>query len=185
MTYTYQDRIVALYETITEENLESKSVAGLRDIRNSLKEVEATISFVRRKAQGWLDMIGSELTKRTTGDVADCNEIIEDLPKILSSERQGKAVPHPWASPSTGAPIANELEENLNSDLAYLVDAEILSKLDELKDDELRELFSKLEKFEHALSADRRKSHELIDSVQSHIINRYKKGDIKADELLK
>lgn len=162
-------------------NLTNIGLADLRSERAECSSAETDVSFVRRLTQGRLDIIGHEVQRRNGGtETANLNEVLFEIPTILSdapvTARAGQR------APDIDTPTESALK--LSARLDQIVSPPQLSDVGQLDDDALVELVSKLEKFEHELSTQRRALHERIDSIQAEIVRRYRDGEASVDTLL-
>jgi hypothetical protein len=154
----------------------------LRQLRIEASAAEGDVSFVRRVAQGRLDIIGHEARQRAGAhdNEPETAGLLFDLPDILGG-----------ASPNTvpsGRPIAihqpGTLAQALIAQLDHLASPAELTSLDRLDDDRLASLRDGLRDFEVELSATRRRLHERIDSIQNEVARRYREGEASIDSLL-
>lgn len=134
--------------------------------RTELYEVEGQLSFVRRVAQGRIDILCTELERRDAGgDPDDLGDLIRRLPDVFG----GPGV----VTTARGA-------EEVSPDERYLVpvdsiaDAGLFLALPEHTDSDLDALVVRLEAAENDISEQRRTLHEAIDAVQCEIARRYR-----------
>ncbi|MEM9133420.1 MAG: hypothetical protein AAF962_19070 [Actinomycetota bacterium] len=162
-------------------------LSDLRDLRVTCSAAEGDVSFVRRLAQGRLDIVGHETRRRAgvaDGD-PDVSTLLFDIPDILIDGNGGSAGP----SGTPGArPVAvhepGVLAQSLIAELERTVTAAQLSSLGDLDDDRLAGLVEDLGRFEVDLSTTRRRLHERIDAIQGEIARRYRDGEASIDSLL-
>src|SRR5437870_5203884 len=65
-------------------DLQSRSIEEIRAMRDECRRAEDGLSFVRRQAQGRLDIVAAELTRRNEGKgPSDPADIVDQLPAIL------------------------------------------------------------------------------------------------------
>ena len=153
----------------------------LRDLRTACSAAEGDVSFVRRLAQGRLDIVGHE-TRRRSGAVdtePEISGLLFDLPDIMTEAPSG--------GPS-GRPIAIHEPGTIAQTLVTQLDREAspseLASLGGLEGDKLALLMDTLRDFEVELSTTRRRLHERIDSIQNEIARRYRDGEASIDSLL-
>lgn len=156
-------------------------LGDLRDLRVSCSEAEGDVSFVRRLAQGRLDIVGHE-TRRRSGVVdsePDLSTLLYDLPDIMSEQTGGSPSGRKVAIHEPGV-LAQSLVARLNDTAT----ATQLGALGQLDTDHLTDLMDALRDFEVELSTTRRRLHERIDSIQGEIARRYRDGEASIDSLL-
>lgn len=163
--------------------LTARPIDQLRRVRVECTHVEGDVSLVRRIAQGRLDIVGHE-TRRRAGDEsaeADVPGLLFDLPDLMTDEPSGSGVPG-GRSVQIGEPgaVAGALVEQLDA-MASPAD---LGGVDQMTDEQLRELFERIRAFEVELSSVRRQLHERIDAIQSEIGRRYRDGEASVDSVL-
>jgi hypothetical protein len=152
----------------------------LRSTRAEAQRIETGLSYLRRLAQGRLDIVAAEQRRRIEGgDPLDHDHLVEGLSDILGDRLQ--------------APGNGRLPQLIGPDLADVDTGELdaiagpnrLANLGDCTDDELASLVEKLSSFEAGVSAQRRSLFEEIDAVQAEITRRYKTGEASVETLLK
>lgn len=164
--------------------LTTRPIDQLRRIRVECSQVEGDISLVRRVSQGRLDIVGHE-TRRRAGDESaqgDVTGLLFDLPEILSD------APAAGAGVPGGRPVDVGEPGNVAAALVQQLDAMAspadLAGVDQMTDQQLRELFERIRAFEVELSSIRRQLHERIDAIQAEIGRRYRDGEASVDSIL-
>lgn len=164
--------------------LTTRPIDQLRRIRVDCSQVEGDISLVRRISQGRLDIVGHE-TRRRAGDEAaqgDVTGLLFDLPEIMSdAPSTGGGIP--GARPvNVSAPgnVAAALVEQLDA----MASPSDLAGIDNMAENQLRELFERIRSFEVEMSSIRRQLHERIDAIQGEIGRRYRDGEASVDSIL-
>lgn len=161
-------------------SLQSRPIEELRALRDQLGEIEAGLSFVRRMAQGRLDIVLAEFHARLQGRAETAHELVGRLPQVLSGQARG-----------TGQPRAvREVEipqftEQILAELDQLLHPTDLTAIEGLGVDDLDSAAQRVSSFERSLSVKRSEVHRLIDEVQDEIIGRYRSGSVSVDDLLK
>jgi len=155
----------------------------VRTMRDECRRAEDGLSYVRRQAQGRLDIVANELTRRNEGKgPSDAADIVDQLPAIL-----GHGV-------STQGGILNVRSTNLEPpddtgdlivELEGILHESSLTGLGQITDDELRELVDRLTEYERVVSDRRRALHDRLDALQAEIVRRYKTGEVSVESLLK
>jgi hypothetical protein len=164
-------------------DLQSRPMEEVRAMRDECRQAEDGLSYVRRQAQGRLDIVASELTRRAEGkgpsDVAD---IVDQLPSILghgvsTSGRISEVRTTNLEPPAEAAQLIIELEGILHESS--------LTGLGQITDDELRQLVDRLTEYERLVSDRRRGLHDRLDALQAEIVRRYKSGEVTVESLLR
>jgi hypothetical protein len=147
-------------------NLAAFDVDGLHQKKDECVELETEYSFVRRLAQGRIDIIEAEQRRRETGGGLD--ELLAMLPKILAD--QG-----PRPSPSQ-ARLAQQLAPSpdiaFSRGLEHLVGDATLARLPDLSDEEIAEALTQLKQLEREVSAVRRSLHEVLHVLETDLAQR-------------
>ena len=128
-------------------------------------ELENRVSYVRRLAQGRIDILAAELERRATGGSVE--ELVASLPAILAAGESrasgaGTRVPKQLAPEELG----------LDSDAARLVTDDTLANLPDRSDAEIQAALAELREFEVEISARRRALHGVIDRVERELAQR-------------
>ncbi len=164
------------------------SITELRHMRDAFQTCETAISLVRRVSQGWLDIVNAGVEAKSQGNISGDSEIsslVERLPDILTStspERESSV--RPLSVSTTGVEHNEKLERELMDRLGSFLGGRPLGTLSELSTPEAQQLSEKLSEFERNLSKTRHECHRVIDSLQDEIVQRYKSGEVRADEWL-
>lgn len=161
-------------------DLAASSVRDLREHRDRLDEIESTLSFGRRIAQGRLDIVVSEIEARATGET-DPGGIVARLPEVLS--RQAPSVSAAAPRPPRDL-VLTPLAEDLAAALDRVVTTDELGDVTTVADDRLAAMAAAIADAERSISTRRSEVHRLIDAVQEEIIGRYRSGSTTVDELL-
>lgn len=165
-------------------------LTDLRQLRVACSEAEGDVSFVRRVAQGRLDIVGHEARRRSGADDAapERSALLFDLPDILSLGAPAASGSGAGAGPGQGRMLAIQapgaLAHDLLGDLDRAAAPTELTALEQLSDDRLAALLEALRAFEVDLSTSRRRLHERIDTIQGEIARRYRDGEASIETLL-
>src|SRR4051812_18366000 len=164
-------------------DLQGRPMEEIRTMRDECRRAEDGLSFVRRQAQGRLDIVAAELTRRNEGKgPSDAADIVDQLPAIL-----GHGV-------STQGGILNVRSTNLEPpddtgdlivELEGILHESSLTGLGQITDDELHGLVDRLTEYERLVSDRRRALHDRLDALQAEIVRRYKTGEVSVESLLK
>jgi len=164
-------------------DLQSRSIEEVRAMRDECRRAEDGLSFVRRQAQGRLDIVASELVRRSEGKgPSDAADLVDQLPAILghgvsasgdvTNVRTTSLEPPPEAS-------------TLIIELEGILHESSLLGLGQITDEELRELVDRLTEYERLVSDRRRALHDRLDALQAEIVRRYKSGEASVESLLR
>ena len=151
----------------------------LRAVRAECAEGETAVSFARRLSQGRLDIVGHEVRQRQGEEGGDMNELLFELPDILTDGGGGAAGMRRVTVEQPG-----EIAEALVAELDGIASPSDLAGVADLADDRLAELVTSLGNFEQALSGIRRSLFDRIDDLQGEIAPRYRDGEASVDSLL-
>jgi hypothetical protein len=164
------------------DDLTSRSIEQIRAMRAECQGVETSISYVRRLAQGRLDIVAAELRwRRDGGDPPDLHSLVEHLPEILGEHVHAPGV---GRLPTLMAPGDDEVTRRLTSRLDAIVDANTLGSLPELDADEVQAIMARLAELEREVSGQRHAFFTRIDALQAELTRRYKTGEASVESLL-
>ncbi len=151
------------------------SVDEIRAERARLQAQEDAVSFVRRLAQGRLDLARDEEHRRQTNAAAA--DVASGLAGVFGQEHGGgSARPPRETNVSTDHPLVVELEK--------LCESIGFGALRQLDVDSLHAVIDQLSQFESARSAERRALFDNIDALTKELVRRYKDGGATVDALL-
>ena len=164
--------------------LDDRPLGDLRALRAECEQAEVAVSFARRVLQGHLDIVASELRRRSAGgavDAAALHDLVDRLPQILADETGRSAGP-------SGRPV--DLDPDLPvGDVLAALDAAMggagaLTDLERRDLTEVEGLAERLRQLERELSGTRRALHERIDLLKTEVAARYERGEITIEGLL-
>ncbi len=156
-------------------NFDSLSVEEIRARRASLQAQEDAVSFVRRLAQGRLDLARDEERRRQSNDQSV--NVERELAEVFGQEHGGgSARPPRETNVSADHPLVVELER--------LCESIGFGSLRQLDVDSLRAVIDELTAFESARSSERRALFDEIDALTAALVRRYKDGGANVDSLL-
>ncbi len=168
--------------------LEKLETTEVRARRTRCQQVENATSYVRRLAQGRLDIVGAELARRNSGAGAgELSDLIEQLPDILADGPRSATTP--VSSAASGRPplelepdrtVVDALVEQLDR-ICPLTDVGVLT---ELGLEALASMADQVGSFEQDVSLYRRRLHDVIAALQSDITRRYMSGEENVESLL-
>lgn len=150
-------------------------LAGIRAARAALQAQEDAVSFVRRMAQGRLDIARDEQRRRAEN--LPTSQTATDLAGVFGQEHGGgSARPPRETNISTDHPLVIELEQLCDrvgfGSIRTLDEAALLGVIDELS------------AFENARSGERRMLFDQIDTLTAELVQRYKQDGADVDSLL-
>jgi hypothetical protein len=148
-------------------------IDDLRRMRSECTELENGVSYMRRVAQGRLDVLMAETERRANGGGGDLSDLIARLPELLSD--------------GVRAPGSGRVDQDLNPPdsvvgplsavLDGVVGSSIMAEVANLGDDELSAASIALRNFEDSLSTSRRSLHNTIDSLNDELARRIAAGE--------
>lgn len=161
------------------DDVTALSMDELRTRRAECQAVEVGLSYVRRLAQGRLDIVAAEQRRRVEGgEPLDSAHLVEGLSDILGDHLMA---PGNGRLPQLMTPDLGEID---TTGLDAIAGPGRISSLDELGDDDLAGLVEQLSSYETDVSARRRALFEEIDAIQAEITRRYKTGEASVETLL-
>ena len=156
-------------------NFEQLSLDEIRSRRARLQAQEDAVSFVRRLAQGRLDLARDEERRRQSNDRSV--NVESELAEVFGQEHGGgSARPPRETNVATDHPLVVELERLCES-LGF-------GSLRQLDVDSLQAAIEQLAAFELARSSERRALFDEIDALTAELVRRYKDGGANVDSLL-
>lgn len=165
--------------TGADGDLTRLDVAGLRRRRAESVDAETGVSYLRRLAQGALDIARGEQARRATGTGGDLAGLVHDLPAILgeAARPEGRGRISPQLEPT-------QVEPALQAELDELVGGIGAAAVTAVDDAELARLVDRLAVLERKISARRREMHVRIDALQAELVRRYRSGEATVESLL-
>jgi len=162
------------------DGLSERSMEQIRAMRDECQQAETAVSYLRRVAQGRLDIVHAYLDDEGEGGSADMTKLVERLPEIIGA---GPArPPGPGRLPSSMGPDLRH--DDLTSSVDAVLDGTRIGELPTMDRAQLQDIADRLGAIEVAISDNRRALHERIDKLQGEIVDRYKRGDASPDGLL-
>lgn len=153
----------------------SLPLSELRSLRETLRQREDAVSFVRRLAQGRIDLVVAVRTSRRdgTGEIS-----LEDIVRsgVGPAPGTGSARPPRDTDVAADHPLLKEFED--------LCDRLGFDNMSDLDDAALEALDAGLRAFEAAQSEIRHTLFGRIDALTAELVHRYKSGDASVDSLL-
>ncbi|NCZ69895.1 MAG: hypothetical protein EBY80_06955 [Actinobacteria bacterium] len=152
----------------------SLALADLRAERDSLRKTEDAVSFVRRLAQGRVDLVAAVRASRVGGTSVTAADIVKS--GVGPAPSTGSARPPRDTDIAGDHPLLAEFES--------LCDGLGFDNMADLDDAALAELESRLRAFETVQSEARRRLFDRIDSLTAELVRRYRDGGASVDTLL-
>ena len=170
-------------ERVTGDDLGDLTVLSMDELharRDECRAVEDKVSYLRRMAQGRLDIVAAELRRRSEGGApTDLPTLVEDLPGILSDHGTASG---PGRLPSSLSPPDDDF---LTDELDAVAPAGVLADLANQPADAVEHLAEELADFERRVSTGRRSLFGRIDAIQAELTRRYKTGEANVSSVLK
>jgi hypothetical protein len=161
-----QRRLDRVLEPAYLEGLADRTVDELSAMKAECVELETEVSFVRRLAQGRIDILDAERDRRANG--GEFEDLIGSLSKILADEGPRPA-PSQAHLPQRMAPSpAIEWTRGMEP----LVGDSTLVRLPDLSDAELADTREQLAALERDVSAKRRTLHEVLHTLEIELAER-------------
>jgi len=162
------------------EGADGRPLEDVRAMRAECEEAETAVSYLRRVAQGRLDVVHSFLDHRESGQRGELDAVVGDLSSIIGS---GPArPPGPGRLPSQMSPDMER--HDLTGEIDAVLDAHGIGELPAMSEEQLRALATRLEAVEKHISDQRHELHQRIDALKAVIVSRYKSGEVSPDGLL-
>ena len=150
----------------------------VRARRAACQQLETQLSYVRRLAQGRLDIVASEITARREG-TRDDRTLVQQLTEALADRITSPGSGH---LPMVMAP--GEVDPELLANLDRAAPPSLVSAPGSMDGDELRQVAEALAAFERDVSVRRRAMFDRIDALQEEVVRRYRSGETDVDSLL-
>lgn len=142
-------------------DLGARPIEELRTMRREAVEVETEVSYVRRLAQGRIEIVRAEIDRRRDG--GSLSDLIARLPEILAD--QG---PRPTAANARVPEIlAPSMSITWSRGAERLIADDTLANLPTLTEDELAGSLDALRDLEREVSGTRRDLHGVIDAIDA------------------
>lgn len=156
-------------------NFPDMDLAAIRNERAALQQAEDAVSYVRRLAQGRIDLARDE--KRRRGAHEESVNVERDLAGLFGKEHGGGSTRPPR---ETMIPV----DHALVSELDTLCEEVGFGSLATLDDASVDDAIDRLVAFELRCSAERRLLFDRIDALTKELVSRYKEGGASVDSLL-
>ncbi|MBT8164342.1 MAG: hypothetical protein KJP22_14840 [Acidimicrobiia bacterium] len=172
----HRRRIDQIIEPDFVVGLEELSLDDLRDRRRMCDDVENELSYYRRMLHGRMDLLGFELRRRSGEET---RSLIEALPEILTDGASGY-VPSGRPTKVTLPDLPDQRRRHIDE----VLEADFLTRIALVEDDELNEIQRSLVETETEISTKRHAVQEAFNTIQAELTRRYKDGLANFDEIL-
>jgi hypothetical protein len=148
------------------DGLDRRPLDELRGMERDVIEVETEMSYVRRLAQGRIDILAAEADRRAAGGAL--GDLIAALPAILADDtgRSGQTTTRVQPVLAPAASI------EWNRGFERLITDGTLANLPNLTDAELQATVAQLRELERDVSERRRTLHAVLDALTHAIASR-------------
>lgn len=150
-------------------DLDARSTEDLRAMRRHCADLENSVSYVRRLAQGRLDLISG------AGDSENIADLVARLPELLGERVRGSGSGRLAEEMEIEPPM--ELVEPLLERLDEAAGPSLISDLAELNKKGRAKAKTALKSVEDELSAARQLLHGTIDRINDELARRYQSGE--------
>lgn len=165
-----QRRIDRILDASFLDGLDRRSIDEVRAMRDECAQVETEYSYIRRLAQGRIDILVAEAERREAG--GSLGDLVDALPRILAD-----AGPRaPIAQSRLSEQLAPSMQIEWRRGLERLVSDSTLANLPLLADAELAATLEQLRELEAQTSATRRSLHEVMDAIERELAQRLAVG---------
>lgn len=142
--------------------LAERSDEELHAMKAEASEVETEVSYVRRLAQGRIDVV--EAHRATAREGGGLDSLIAQLPEILARDLRA-----PQAQARLVTNLAPDPAIDFTRGLERLIGDASLVRLPEMSDEEHAALVEELRALEQDMSTRRKRLHEVIDTIDLEI----------------
>lgn len=161
-----QRRLDRVLEPAYLDGLAERDTTELHEMKTECVELETEASFVRRLAQGRIDILEAEAQRRESG--GSLEDLIGNLAQILADDGPRPSPAHAHL-PQLLAPSP---DIRWTRGLETLVGDATLARLPDLSDDELAEVRGQLAELESEVSAVRRSLHQVMHELEMELAQR-------------
>jgi hypothetical protein len=152
--------------------LDTKSTDSLRAMRDECADLETEASYLRRLAQGRIDIVRAEQGRRAAGGGGSLDQLISDLKWILAGDAPRADVAHSRLPTRLDPPDVAEL----GIDFPELLKDATLANVPLLEDAELAAACARFERIERDISAIRKELHGVINRIEGQLARRLSDG---------
>lgn len=152
---------------------DKNELSEVRARRQRLQAEEDNVSFVRRMAQGRIDLVHDEQRRRAAGEEPPGLPLTERLAEVFGQQHGGGSARPPR---ETNVPVDHPLLKQLDD----LCEHYQFASLETLDDRALSELDGALEMFEKECSRQRHDLFEQIDALTAEVVRRVRESGVAA-----
>lgn len=147
--------------------LDQRTLDELRSMRAECQSFENAASYVRRFAQARLDLVAARLRGDGAAPLSEA---------IAGTSHGGDSYARP--------PLDMEPSEIADQLLVALDQVAPGAATGDVGDADAEAVVDALTEFENTISNDRRRLHEIIDTLQAEVVRRYRSGEASVDALI-
>ena len=164
------------------DGLNGWPIERVRARRDDAMMVETGLLYLRRIAQGRLDIVQFEQGRRRRGEpCADLSELVGRLPEILADGVDASGRGQLTAVIASGE---GEVDPRLAAKLEAALPSARLDAIFDFDAADLAAVSDALGAFERSVSAQRHAVLNVIDHLQEELVRRYRSGEATVDSLL-
>ncbi len=178
MANRHLDRVLS---TDYLDGLPQWSMEEIRARRAECQMLEDAASYLRRIVQARLDIIGTELHSRSTGQDADLEALVGALPSILADRSTRIGSGRFIVDVGPGEDQASWALQRADAALG----THDIADAPELDDVELHAMADRMHVLEREISKERRTLHDKLDEMQAELVRRYRTGEATVEGLLR
>ena len=141
-------------------------------MRNECADLETEASYLRRLAQGRIDICRAEQERRAAGAGGSLGQLIDDLPRILAGDAPRSDIAHSRLPRRLDPPDTAEL----SLDFPELQEDATLARVPLLADTDLSAARTRFERVEREISAIRKDLHGVINRIEAQLARRLSDG---------
>lgn len=156
--------------------LADTDTSDLRAMRAKCTDLENGVSYVRRMAQGRLDVIVAETKRRAEGGGGDLADLVARLPELLSDGVRGAGSGRVDQELDPPDAVVVPLTELLDR----VAGTSLMAEVAHLGSDDIAASVIALRNFEEELSTSRRALHHTIDALNGELARRIAAGEAPA-----
>lgn len=162
------------------EDLDELEVSELRRMRDECQREETGVSYTRRVLQGQLDILRSEMQRRSDAGSDEAAEVLADLPAVLADSDRDPSPLNARPQRQLQPPVDSRGRREVDS----VADAASLGRIRERDTEDLAQLASELADRERVLSEIRAALLDRIDAIQDELVRRYRDGAADVRDVL-
>jgi hypothetical protein len=147
------------------DGLADRDNDDLHAMKAEAEEVETEISYVRRLAQGRIEIVEAQRANRQRGR-GGIQDLVAELPKILAKDLRA---PASQAQARIQKNLAPDPKIEFTRDLEPLIGDDSLVRLPEMDDAELDGVLAKLRELVESTTERRAALHGVIDTIDAEI----------------